>query len=195
MSVEGIIEKIIADAKNEARGIVEESEKEADAIDEEGKKEAAEYYERQKRLLDERCRKEKERAILNKRLETRKTLLGARQKWMDRAFAEAYKRLVDQSPGDYKQTLMRMIDSASHAKDEEIIFGRKGDGAFFRELVRELNGKTGGRFTVSAVSGDFPWGFILKKGKVEVNVSIDSLFKHGRADLEQKAWETFDADR
>jgi vacuolar-type H+-ATPase subunit E/Vma4 len=195
MSVEGIIEKIIADAENEARRIVEESEKEAGALREEGEKEAAEYFERQKRLLDERYRKEKERAILNKRLETRKTLLGTRQKWMDKAFAEAYKRLVDQPLGDYKQTLMRMIDSASQTKDEEIIFGRKGDGTFFEQVVLELNGKTGGRFVVSAVGGEFPWGFILKKGKVEVNVSIDSLFKHRRADLEQKAWETFDADR
>jgi vacuolar-type H+-ATPase subunit E/Vma4 len=195
MSVEGIIEKIIADAKNEARRIVEESEKEAGAIHEEGKKEAAEYFEKQKRLLDERYRKDMERAVLNKRLEMRKNMLGTRQKWMEKAFAEAYKRLVDQPLGDYKETLIRMICTASQAKDEEIVFGRKGDVKFFQEVVGELNGKTGGRFTVSAEGGKFPWGFILKKGKVEVNVSIDSLFKHRRADLERKAWEMFDADR
>ena len=195
MSVEGIIEKIIADARSEARKIIGESEKEAGAIHEEGKREAAAYFEKQKGLLDERYRKEKERAVLNKRLETRKTTLGTRQGWMKKAFEDAYRRLVDQPLGEYKQTLLQMIGSASQSKDEEVYFGRKGDRKFFEEVIRELNGKTGGRFTLSHDDGNFPWGFILKKGKVEVNVSIDSLFKYRRADFEQKAWELFNADR
>jgi vacuolar-type H+-ATPase subunit E/Vma4 len=195
MSVEGIIEKIIADARSEVRKIIEESEREAGAIHEEEKREAAAYFEKQKGLLDEHYRKEKERAVLNKRLEMRKTTLGTRQEWMDKAFADAYRRLVDQPLGEYKQTLLQMIGSASQSKDEEVCFGRKGDRKFFEEVIRELNGKTGGRFTLSPEDGGFPWGFILKKGKVVVNVSIDSLFKYRRTDFEQKAWELFNADR
>jgi V/A-type H+/Na+-transporting ATPase subunit E len=195
MSVEGIIEKILSDARSAYRVIVEGAEKEAESIRAEQKREAAAYFVKQKGLLDERYRKDKERAVLNKRLEMRKITLGTRQEWMEKAFADAYRRLVDQPLGEYKMTLLQMIGSASQSKDEEVCFGRKGDRKFFEEVIRELNGKTGGRFTLSHDDGNFPWGFILKKGKVEVNVSIDSLFKYRRADFEQKAWELFNADR
>ena len=200
MSVEGIIEKILSDATSVSRAVVESAEKEAESIRAEEKREAAEYYEKQRALLEEHFRKEKERAVLNKRLETRKNTLGARQQWLERAFNEAYKALIDQPLPVYKETLLRLIGTASKSKDEEIVFGRKGNKAFFEEIIAEIKksngaGESGAKFTLSPDRGDFPWGFILKKGKVEINVSIDSLFKYRRADLEQKAWETFDADR
>jgi vacuolar-type H+-ATPase subunit E/Vma4 len=199
MSVEGIIEKILGEARNASRAIVEGARKEAEGIRAEERREAAEYYEKQRALLEEQYRKEKERAVLNKRLETRKNTLGVRQQWLERAFDEAYKALIDQPLTEYKETLLRLIGAASKAKDEEIVFGRKGSKAFFEEIVSELKkgkgaGEPGPKFTLSPDSGDFPWGFILRKGKVEVNMSIDSLFKYRRTELEQKAWEMFDAD-
>ena len=193
MSVEGIIDRIIADAEAEAKKIIDEAEQEESAIKEKGKKEAEEYYERQLRLIDEKYRREKERAILNKRLEQRKNMLQARQKWMDRAFQDAYKRLVDQPKSDYKDLLIALIKKVSHTKDEEVIFGKKGEKKILEEIVAQLNQKDGGNFTLSKERRDFPWGFVLKKGKVEINMSIDSLFKYKRTDLEQKAWEIFNA--
>jgi V/A-type H+-transporting ATPase subunit E len=193
MSVEGIIDRIIADAEAEAKKIIDEAKQEASAIKEKGKKEAEEYYERQLHLIDEKYRREKERAILNKRLEQRKNMLQARQKWMDRAFQDAYKRLVDQPKSDYKDLLIALIKRVSHTKDEEVIFGKKGEKKILEEIVAQLNKKDGGNFTLSKERRDFTWGFVLKKGKVEINMSIDSLFKYKRADLEQKAWEIFNA--
>lgn len=193
MSVEGIIDRIIADAEAEAKKIIDEAEQEASAIKEKGKKEAEEYYERQLHLIDEKYRREKERAILNKRLEQRKNMLQARQKWMDRAFQDAYKRLVDQPKSDYKDLLIALIKRVSHTKDEEVIFGKKGEKKILEEIVAQLNNKDSGNFTLSKERRDFPWGFVLKKGKVEINMSIDSLFKYKRTDLEQKAWEIFNA--
>jgi V/A-type H+-transporting ATPase subunit E len=193
MSVEGIIDRIIADAEAEAKKIIDEAKQEASAIKEKGKKEAEEYYERQLHLIDEKYRREKERAILNKRLEQRKNMLQARQKWMDRAFQDAYKRLLDQPKSDYKDLLIALIKRVSHTKDEEVIFGKKGEKKILEEIVAQLNNKDSGNFTLSKERRDFPWGFVLKKGKVEINMSIDSLFKYKRTDLEQKAWEIFNA--
>jgi vacuolar-type H+-ATPase subunit E/Vma4 len=200
MSVEGIIEKILSDARSASRAIVEDAEKESEAIIAGHRREAEEYYRKQKSLLEERYRKEKERAVLNKRLDARKNNLGARQRWLERAFGDAYKALVDQPLGEYRGTLLSLIRGASKSRDEEIVFGRKGDRAFFEEVVAELNKKADGpaaasKFTLSPETGDFSWGFVLRKGKVDVNMSIDSLFRYRRADLEQRAWEMFDADR
>ncbi|KPJ83479.1 MAG: hypothetical protein AMS17_17495 [Spirochaetes bacterium DG_61] len=194
MSVEGIIDRIIADAEEEAKKIIHDAEKEADVIREKGKEEAEHYYEKQKSLLDEKYRREKERAVLNKRLEQRKNMLQARQKWMDRAFHDAYRRLVDQPMVEYEKLVLSLVQRVSQTKDEELIFGKKGDKKLLNRIVELLNSK-GGKYTLAQARRDFSWGFVLRKGKVELNMSIDSLFKYKRNDLEQKAWEIFHAGK
>ena len=194
MSVEGIVDRIIADAEAEAKKIMDSAQEEARSISEEGKREAEKYFEKQKSLLDEKYRREKERMVLNKRLDQRKNMLRARQKWMDRAFSDAYKMLVDQPLSGYKQLVISLIDRVSHSQGEEVVFGRKGEEKFLEGLIKELNKRKKRKFTLSKERRDFPWGFVLKKEKVEINMSIDSLFKYKRVDLEQKAWEIFNAD-
>lgn len=194
MSVEGIQARIVDDAKKEAKAIIDDAQKEAKALLAAGKSVAEQYYERHRKLLDEGYRKQKERAILSKRLELRKKLLDRRQRWMDTAFEEAYKALVDQDEKKYRDLMIALITKVSSHRDETVIFGKKGDAKLLGEIVDGLNKKSGSLFVLSKERGDFPWGFILKKGNIETNMSIDSLFKYKRDDLEQRAWEIFDAD-
>ena len=194
MSVEGIIDRIMTDAKGEVESILTEARRQAKAIQEDNEREAQEHYDRQRELLDEKYRKDKERAILNRRLEERKSVLMNRQTWMDRAFEEARSRLVDQPIEEYQQLMKQLISTVSYARDEEVQFGTKGDEKVLKSILSELNRETGGKFTLAGERGESPWGFILRKGKVETNMSIESLFKYKRNDLEQKAWEIFNAD-
>ena len=194
MSVEGIIDRIMSDAKGEVDNILGEAKRQGKAIQEENELAAQEHFDRQRELLDEKYRKEKERAILNRRLEERKSILQTRQTWMDRAFDEARSRLVDQPVEEYQTLMKQLIATVSSAKDEEVQFGTKGDDKELKSVIADLNRETGGSFSIAKERGKFSWGFILRKGKVETNMSIESLFKYKRNDLEQKAWELFNAD-
>jgi vacuolar-type H+-ATPase subunit E/Vma4 len=194
MSIEGIQIRIMEDAKKEAQSIVDQANKEAKSIDEANMKEAEQYFEKKLKLLEERYSREMERTILSRRLALRKKLLDARQKWMAKAFQDAYQDLVRQDLDEYKDLMIELIGKVSLHKDEEIIFGTKGDEKLLSQIVGELNRKHKGNFTLSKERRDFPWGFILRRGNVETNVSIDSLFRYKRNDLEQKAWEIFDAN-
>jgi len=194
MSVEGIIDRIIADAGEKAKNIIEEAEGEAESILAKGRQEAEEYFDRQKKRLDEKYKREKERRILNRRLDRRKNMLQARQKWMNKAFSIAYQNLIDQKAEEYKRLIASLIEKVSVSKDEEIVFGKKGDDTLIEEIVKSLNSSKNMKFTRAAQRGEFPWGFVLRKGKVEINMSIDSLFKYKRTDLEQEAWGLFNAD-
>jgi V/A-type H+-transporting ATPase subunit E len=194
MSVQGIIDRIMADAEREAGEIAEEAKRQAEAIRKDNEQDAQEYYEHHREMMDERFRKEMERAVLNRRLDQRKTILSRRQEWMDRAFDEALTRLVDQPLKDYQRLMMDLIARVSSTKDEEIVFGTKGTASEMKAVVSDLNRETGGSFSLAKERGEFSWGFILRKGKVETNMSIDSMFKYKRNDLEQKAWELFNAD-
>ena len=194
MSVEGIIDRIMSDAKGEVDNILGKAKQQGKAIQEENELAAQEHFDRQRELLDEKYRKEKERAILNRRLEERKSILQTRQTWMDRAFDEARSRLVDQPVKEYQTLMKQLIATVSSAKDEEVQFGTKGDDKELKSVIADLNRETGGSFSIAKERGNFSWGFILRKGKVETNMSIESLFKYKRNDLEQKAWELFNAD-
>lgn len=193
MSLDGIVDKIITDAKAEAQDIITKAKEEARVIQAEGEREAERYFGERRARIDELYRREMERAILNKKLESRKNILLNRQEWMEKAFSLANKRLVAQPLPEYGETITGLIAKVSKTKDEEVVFGKKGDDGFLKKIVGNLNKKTKGNFTLSRDRGDFIWGFILKKGKVETNMTIDSLFKYKRADLEQKAWELFNA--
>ena len=70
-------------------------------------------------LLDERYRKEMQRAILNRRLEQRKQILSKRQHWMDRAFEESRRKLIDQPLKEYQRLMKDLIPRVSSTKDEE----------------------------------------------------------------------------
>ncbi|MFW6181169.1 MAG: V-type ATP synthase subunit E [Spirochaetota bacterium] len=193
MSVDGIVERIIADARKEAEQILEKTWEQEQRILEEGEREADAYYERQAARLDERYRREKERAVLNRRLQERKALLEARQVWMDRAFTDAYRKLVDQPDREYAALMEKLIAASSATRDETVVFGTKGDHALLEGIIEKVNRTLGGSFTLAEQRGEFPWGFVLRRGKVETKLSIDSLFAYRRADLEQKAWELFNA--
>jgi vacuolar-type H+-ATPase subunit E/Vma4 len=194
MSVEGIINRIFADAEQEVRNIHDEANEQARSIQDENSREADDYFARQKAWLDEKYRKEKERAVLNKRLEHRKKVLVSRQEWMDRSFERAYTRLVDQPKENYRELMKKLIMNASTNREELVIFGEKGEQSDLKSIITELNKEKGGKFTFSDKRGEFPWGFVLQRGKIQTNMSIESLFKYKRNDLEQKAWELFNAD-
>ena len=99
-------------------------------------------------LIDEKYRREKERMTLNKRLDHRKNMLQARQKWMDEAFSNGYKILIDQPLSEYKKLLISLIENVSQSRDEEVIFGSKGTKKFHDEVIKEINAKKGMKFSI-----------------------------------------------
>jgi vacuolar-type H+-ATPase subunit E/Vma4 len=193
MSVEGIIERIMSEAKAQAKSITDDAEKQAISIEADNRREAEEYFHRARSGLEEQFRREAEREILSRRLAQRKAILQAKQDWMEKAFSEAYRHLLEQPLDEYRKIIKDLIRKVSTSKDEEIIFGTKGEERELRKIVDELNKEDGAHFTMSRSRGDFPWGFIMRRGRVEVNLSIDSLFRYKRNDLEQRAWELFNA--
>ncbi len=193
MSIESILERILSDAQSEADEIIKKAEEEAKRIIEKEKSEAEEYFKKRLSEIDHHYKREKERAILNKRLEVRKNILGAKRGWMNKAFEEAFDRLKNESIEEYSTHIKGLIKSIPDVKDGELIFGRKGDDNFLKKLVDEINKREKTSFKLIKDREDFEWGFILRRGKIETNLSLESLFTYSRADIEQKAWEILNA--
>ena len=69
---------------------------------------------------------------------------------------------------------------------EEVIVGKADKGIIDSKVISAANKKLGrkGNLTLSKTSGSMAGGFILRRGKVDLNLSFDGLVEHAREGLE-----------
>lgn len=89
MSLEKIIEKIIADARVEAEAIIEESRQRAEDIKNKAREEAMELASRYRQEVERQARLEASRIITQARLEKKLTLLRQRKDLLEEALRKA----------------------------------------------------------------------------------------------------------
>lgn len=83
MSLESILNYILAKADSEKQGIIREAKREADNIIREAKREAQELYQIIINQAKADCERHKQRLIVNARLEARNNLLKIKQELID----------------------------------------------------------------------------------------------------------------
>jgi V/A-type H+-transporting ATPase subunit E len=122
-------------------------------------------------------------------LENRKRLLAEKQRIIDRAFQEAIVRLVDGKMDTYKDFLRRQFLEASPDGDEEIYLSGKDMKRLGKSFVDELNSsleskQKKGNITLAREPVDITGGFILRKGRKEVNCAVEALIDSIRDRIE-----------
>ena len=76
---------------------------------------------------------------------------------------------------------------AAQSGDEEVIIGSNEnhiDQAFIEKINQQLSANSKGNLKLSEQRGNIDGGFILKRGKIKVNVSVDVLLSQARENLE-----------
>jgi V/A-type H+-transporting ATPase subunit E len=184
--MEKVIEKILEEAKGmmleiEARGI-EESKN----MLKETENKISEIEENAKSVAWEKAKVEKERLLALSRVENRKGKLLLKRKLCDEVFEEALKALS--SGGDYKKWMMNLFHLAVESGEEEVLLGKNErvmDKAFLKEVNDKIrkNGKEG-NLRLSPDRIEIQGGFILRKDRIEINVSLETLHGRVREELE-----------
>lgn len=186
---EKLKQKILRDAEAEARKLLEEGEAEAGSIRGEAKAEADEiasgYRARAKADAEEHIR----RQTSLRELEARKAILAEKGRLIEGVFEKVLEGVREKDrAGGYRFTrdlLMKAIETGS----EEIIVApddRKAiKGSFIDSLNAELvkAGKKG-EITLSDETRNIRGGFILRRGRVEINSRFDTLLTMLRDDVE-----------
>lgn len=189
MEAERVIEKILADAKAEAEKIAKEA----------GGKESAEQarlagqlqeYKKQTGILADRAAKdEKSHILAAARMEIAKEFLAEKRKILDEVFGSARQRLQTLPDGEYRGFMGRLLLEAVETGDEEVIVG-KDENRIDQQLVNQINqqlssaGKGNLKLSGERQSAPRGSGFILRRGKIKTNVSLDVLFARVRRELE-----------
>lgn len=183
-----LLDSILEDARKEAAQIREKGRAEAEKL-------RAEYKAKAERLREEmisrgqkQAAEEKNRRKIQARMEAGRELLAAKNQLVEEVFRAVKKRLAGMKDEDYRQLLRQLILQAVETGDEKLFFSipdRRWLGeAFLTELNRELEeqGRKGALAYGEPVA-DLSGGFILQRGKVVQNFSLENLVEMKKDEL------------
>ncbi len=187
------IDRLMAEAKARSSDIAAKYRAQADA-------EAADLAARNAKAAAER----EERLVSVAQMESRKTLLAAKQEMVGRAYDAALEKLCAMPDEQYVEVLASLLVQASSTGREEVVFSpedreRVGKAAVARanellsgpkpeKLVDKVAAsvaaivKGGEQLTLSGETRPIRGGFILKDANVEVNCTFDTLVRLQRAE-------------
>jgi|LSQX01.2.fsa_nt_gb V/A-type H+-transporting ATPase subunit E len=186
---EKIIEKILEEARIQARTIIKNAENEAEGIINSAKDNAAE---KEKEIM-EKAQAEavelKKRLLAVSELEARKKRLSAKQEAIEEIFSEALQKLKELPDDEYETLIVDMAVSSAKTGNETIIMSEQDkarlSSGFIDNINKKLNDKgINGRVKLADDTNDIHGGFILKEGSIEVNNSFNAIFKMRRDEIE-----------
>jgi len=187
MEAQQVIDKILSDAKAEAARILQQArQKEADeqaSLD----RELGEYTNTTQQLAEKAAEEEKAHLLAAARMEIAKLHLAEKRKILDEVFDQARSRIQNMPDGDYRSLMKKLMLEAVETGDEQVVVGRNEnriDMDFIKDVNRELGPGFKGNLSLVQDERDTGGGFILRRGKIKTNVSIDVLLDQARKSLE-----------
>ena len=185
MEAEQVVEKILSDAQADAEKI----KKEADEKETSEQAELAEQldeYEKQTEVLAQKSGEERKmRLLAAARMEIAKDFLGEKRKILDEVFEQAKIQFTNLPDEEYRNVMAQLMKKATESGDEEVIIDKK-EKRINDKLINQVNQQLGnkGNLKLSEEKGNLGAGFILKRGKIKNNVSLQVLLEQARKELE-----------
>jgi V/A-type H+-transporting ATPase subunit E len=187
MEAEQVVEKILADAKVEAEKIKSEAQEKENA--EQAKlDEQLSDYKKQTDIIAQKAGEDKKAHLLAAaRMDIAKDYLAEKRKILDEVFAQARQKLQNLPDGEYCKLMTKLMLKAVETGDEEVIVDnneKRIDQKFIKNINRELGPGYKGNLRLSGEKQNLGGGFILKRGKIKNNVSLEVLLNQARKELE-----------
>ncbi len=187
MDAEQVVEKILADAKAEAEKIKSEAQEKENA--EQAKlDEQLSDYKKQTDIIAQKAGEDKKAHLLAAaRMDIAKDYLAEKRKILDEVFAQARQKLQNLPDGEYCKLMTKLMLKAVETGDEEVIVDnneKRIDQKFIKNIKRELGPGYKGNLRLSGEKQNLGGGFILKRGKIKNNVSLEVLLNQARKELE-----------
>ena len=189
MALDDIIKKINSDANKKVDDILAEAKKAADCILKEAKSNAdkrKEYLQSKSNLAAD---EEKKRVIILAKLDLRKNLLTEKRKLIDNVFDQVQSEIKNLDDSKYKSFIQKLLSEYVSSGNETVIPPRGHSKIWNSKFISELNktlNKGTAQLKLSADTGTFEEGFILKDGFVETDCTISAIVKSLKEKYETK---------
>jgi len=189
MNAEQVINKILAEARQQAEAIVQEASEKRDQKMRQLEDELSAYREETERLAVEAAEDRRSRMLATARMENARAMLKAKTELLDEVFAGAEDRIAKMPDEQYKALVTKLMSQAVETGDEEVIVG-KDEKRITGDLIKQVNRQLGtgfkGNLRLSDQRADIKGGFILKRGRVQVNAAVEVLVGRLREAMEME---------
>ncbi len=183
MSIEKITSKIISDAEALAKVTLDEAQARCDEI----LAEAASRAEAIKNEAEKNGQEEKEKLINRRKavadIDVRKIVLEEKQSLIASCFEQAIDQIVSMEKGDYIAFLADLAIKTGE-KEGELILNSADAERLGSELISAISeASADSRITLSEETRNIRGGFLLKKGSVYINGTVEALVEEAKEDL------------
>ncbi len=189
MEAEQVIEKILSDAEAEAEKIIKQKEEQIASEQKAFDKKLSEYEKETDSLAKKAADEKKTHLLAEARMKLAKELLAEKRKIIDGLFEDAKKLLEKLPDEEYKNLMTKLMLKAVQTGSEEVIVDKNETriNAVFISRINDTLQKKGGKKTELKLSDekqDINAGFILKRGKIKTNASVNVILEEAKRDLE-----------
>ena len=181
MNAEQVVQKILAEAKAEAEKIVNDAKAKAAEQGDQLDTQIAEFEDKTSQLAKEAAEDKLQRMLAGARMDNGKKLLAAKGETLNEIFEQSKKAVNDLSDERYLAWVTAAMKQAVESGDEEVIIGKdekRIDEAFISRVNKQLGAGFKGNLSLSSQRADISGGFILARGKVQVNASTDVMIEN-----------------
>jgi V/A-type H+-transporting ATPase subunit E len=187
MNAEQVVQKILSEAQAQADKITAEANAKVSEQQGQADKELAKYSEETGQKAVAAGEDKLARMLASARMQISKEYLGAKVSLLDDVFQKARQRVKELPADQYEELIQQLMEKAIESGDEEVVIG-KDETRIDNGLVKRVNRKLGpgfkGNLQLANDTADIDGGFILRRGKIQVNVSLDVLMTQARESME-----------
>jgi len=191
MSLEAIVDKILKDAREQTSRIEGESRTKIQSIQSQCEETVRDLLEASRKRAEKLAEDQRRKLLSMTELEVRKEVLALKQEMIGTVFEKSISQLLEGDEERYSALLKKLILDADLEGDEELILNQKDRERIGNDLIREINEtllktKRKGELRLSRESRPIRGGVILRRGRKEVNCSVESIIYSKRDELEAK---------
>lgn len=189
MNAEQVVEKILAQAKAEAQSILDDARSKADAQQKQTDAEAAEFRQQTQAQAEAAADDKLRRMLAGARMAHAKQVLTVKAELLNEVFDKALQKLNQLPDEQYLALMKKLMTRAIETGDEEVIVG-SGEKRINEEFIKKVNRDLGtgfkGNLRLSSQRANISGGFLLSRGRVQVNVSSEVLISQAREVMEME---------
>ena len=187
MEAKQVVEKILADANAEAQKIKTQAE-EKQAEEQAALNEQLDEHKKQTGILAQKAAQDKKLHLLAAaRMDIAKKYLAEKVKILDEVSTKAREQLQNLPDEQYCEFITKLMLDAVETGDEEVIVDNNEtriDHEFIKQINRRLGPGYKGNLRLSDEKQNLGGGFILRRGRIKNNLSLDVLLAGVRRELE-----------
>lgn len=193
MPLEDILEKIKAQAEEEAANLLKEAQETSEEMEHKASDEARALKEEHLKEAQKKISDEAKRILAMARLQAKRSILEEKQALVDEAFQRAMEKLLSMVPEEKRKVLKNSLLKVVRSGKEVVVPYSVHKDIITKELLEEVNGQlpsSKGSLSLGVPEGDSPMGgFILREERMIIDCSFESLLKGIREEQEGKVAE------